>query len=188
MRFEPKERRVLGQGRFLELVDEQGWEYVRRHAASGVVVIVATTDDGSLVLVEQPRGPVHRRTIELPAGLVDDLPGTAGEAKDVAAARELEEETGFHALHWRLLAEGPISVGVSTEIVSFFRATGLSRVGLGGGDDTEDITVHVVPLSGVRAFLDEKAAAGALIDPKIFAGLYFVHAESRAHMPTEPAR
>ena len=188
MRLEPKERRILGQGRFLELVDEQGWEYVRRHAASGVVVIVATTDDGSLVLVEQPRVPVHRRTIELPAGLVDDLPSASAEPTDAAAARELEEETGFRASRWRLLAEGPISVGVSTEIVSFFRATGLSRVGPGGGDDTEDITVHVVPLSSVPAFLAEKAAAGALIDPKIFAGLYFVHTESISDVPTEPPR
>lgn len=178
MHLEPKEQRILGQGRFLELVDERGWEYVRRLSATGVVVIVATTDDGALVLVEQPRTSVHRRTIELPAGLVGDLPGTINEAMNIAAARELEEETGFEASAWRHLTEGPASVGLSTEIVTFFRATGLRRVGPGGGDDTEDITVHVVPLSEVPAFLDQKAHGGALIDPKIFAGLYFIHVEA----------
>ncbi len=173
----PRPHRILGRGRFLELVDEQGWEYVRRHASSGVVVIVATTDQQELVLVEQPRIPVRRRTIELPAGLVGDLPDSVAESLETAAIRELEEETGFVATAWRLLAEGPSSVGISTEVVTFFRATGLARVGPGGGDDTEDITVHVVPVAGVSAFLAEKAAAGALVDPKVFAALYFLTTE-----------
>jgi len=72
--------------------------------------------------------------------------------------------------------------------VTLFRATGLVRVGPGGGDDTEDITVHVVPLPGVPAFLEEKARDGALIDPKIFAGLYFVHVEGRDADPIETPR
>ena len=172
--------RVLARGKYLELVDEGGWEYVRRHGVSGVVLIVATTDQRELVLVEQNRLPVHSRTVELPAGLVGDLPGQAHEPLEHAAARELEEETGFTASHWRHLTEGPTAVGSSTEVVSFFRATGLTRVGPGGGDHTEDITVHVVPLSEVPAFLTAKAAAGVLVDPKVYTALYFVLTESAA--------
>ena len=59
-------------------------------------------------------------------------------------------------------------------MVTYFRATGLTRVGSGGGDETEDIIVHVVPLGEVPAFLTAKLAAGMLIDPKVFVGLYLV--------------
>jgi ADP-ribose pyrophosphatase len=175
--------RILGRGRFLELIDEGGWEYVRRYAASGVVVIVATTDAGQLVLVGQHRVPVHRTAIELPAGLIGDVAANATESVERAAARELEEETGFQARHWRFLAAGPSSVGLSTEIVTFFRATGLSRIGPGGGDDSEDITVHLVPLDGVAAFLGEKSGGGALIDPKVYAALHFLTAEKNTVTP-----
>ena len=192
MSSENKELRVIGQGRYLDVVDENGWEYVRRHGATGVVVIVATTDDRKLVLVEQPRVPVHRRTIELPAGLVGDQTESRAESLEAAAIRELQEETGFRAEHWNLLVEGPSAVGVSAEIVTFFRATGLTRVGPGGGDDSEDIVVHVIPLRDVPSFLSQKVAAGLLIDPKVFAALYFINTErperSRAHAAAPPGQ
>jgi len=181
----PPTPKTLARGRYLELVDETGWEYVQRHGSSGVVVIVATTDDGGLVLVEQPRVPIHKSAIELPAGLVGDHAAVAGEALERAAERELEEETGFRATRWRRLVEGPVSVGLTPEVVTFFRAAGLSRVGPGGGDNTEDITVHVVPVGEVPAFLAAKAAAGLAIDPKVFAGLYFIDG---AWPPPGPSR
>jgi ADP-ribose pyrophosphatase len=165
---------ILGRGRYVELVAENGWEFVRRHASTGVVVILATTIDGALVLVEQPRRPIHGYSIELPAGLVGDHSGTEDESMQVAAERELEEETGFRAARWTQLLEAPSTAGLSSEIVTFFRATGLERVGPGGGDASEDITVHVIPLAQVPTFLAEKLAAGVAIDPKVFAGLYFL--------------
>ena len=168
----PRERRVLGRGKYLELIDEGGWEYVTRPGVTGIVVIVATTKDRRLVLVEQYRRAVHKHVIELPAGLVGDVDGHGAETMADAAARELEEETGYAAAEMVLLFEGPIAVGVSDEIVSFFEARGLSRVGAGGGDDTEDITVHEVPLDELRAFLAAKLEAGLGIDPKIYAGLF----------------
>jgi ADP-ribose pyrophosphatase len=167
-------QKILGRGKYVELIDENGWEFVRRHASSGVVVILATTDDGELVLVEQPRIPVGRHTIELPAGLVGDLRGSENEPFELAAQRELEEETGFRGARWSKVLETPSSAGLSSELVTYFRATGLTRVGPGGGDETEDITVHVVPLGEVPAFLMAKLAAGVWIDPKVFVGLYLV--------------
>lgn len=174
MSNERRAESVLGRGKYVELVDDNGWEFVRRHASAGVVVIVATTDTGELVLVEQPRAPIRRRSIELPAGLVGDVSGSENESFELAAERELEEETGFRAARWSKLLEAPSTPGLSNELVSFFRATGLERIGPGGGDATEDITVHVVPLHEVPAFLARKMAAGIAIDPKVFAGLYFV--------------
>jgi ADP-ribose pyrophosphatase len=166
------EIRVLAKGRYLTLVDEGGWEYVTRPHITGIVVIVALTEERRLVLVEQYRRAVHNHVIELPAGLVGDVDGHGAESLLDAAARELEEETGYAAAKMVPLFDGPIAVGVSDEIVSFFAARGLSRVGAGGGDDTEDITVHEVPLGELQAFLAAKREAGLGIDPKIYAGLF----------------
>jgi len=64
--------------------------------------------------------------------------------------------------------------------LTFFLARGCRRVGDGGGDETEDIEVHVVPLDQADAWLERKRAGGVLLDPKIFAALYFAkqHASS----------
>ena len=169
--------RVLGRGRYLTLLDDGGWEYVTRHNVKGIVVIVAITDDEKLLLVEQHRPAVGNRVIELPAGLVGDV--DAGESLVVAAERELLEETGFAAREMVALAEGPISVGFSDETLSFFQAREPKRVGPGGGDASEQITTHEVPLPELRRFLADRAAAGLAIDPKIYAGLFLVG----AHVP-----
>jgi ADP-ribose pyrophosphatase len=164
--------RVLAKGRYLTFVDEGGWEYVTRPGVTGIVVIVAVTAEKRLVLVEQYRPAVHKRVIELPAGLVGDADGRQAESVLEAAARELEEETGYRADELVPLGEGPIAVGVSDEVVSFFHARGLSRVGAGGGDDSEAITVHEVPLGQLAAFFAAQIEKGLGVDPKIYAGLF----------------
>ena len=138
------------------------------------MVIVAVTRDGRLLFIEQFRPPVNRPVIELPAGLAGDIPGEETEAFATAARRELVEETGYEAARLKRLAGGPASAGVSNELVTFFLATGLRKVGTGGGDDHEDIVVHEVPLAKVTRWLKQKEKAGAMIDVKIFAGLYFL--------------
>jgi ADP-ribose pyrophosphatase len=170
--------KVLAQGKFLRLVDEDGWEYVERSGTTGVVVIVAVTAEQRLLLVEQLRPAVHRRVIELPAGLAGDTAAASDESLVAAARRELIEETGYHAGELRRLAEGPVAVGLASEVVTFFHATGLRRVGPGGGDASEDIVVHEIALDGLRAWLAEKEGEGMAVDPKLFAGLYLI-ADSR---------
>ena len=135
---------------------------------------MAVTQDQKLVLVEQYRIPVHARTIELPAGIIGDEPGGSGEAHAEAAGRELAEETGFEAGRIEKLTHGPASSGLTSETVTLFLATQLRRTGPGGGVSHEDITVHEVPLVEVQEWLQAKANSGLLIDPKVYAGLYFV--------------
>ncbi|HXT96135.1 MAG TPA: NUDIX hydrolase [Polyangia bacterium] len=166
----PAGARVVASGRYLTFVNDNGWEYVIRSNITGIVVIVAITDDERLLLVEQWRPAVRNRVIELPAGLVGDV--EAGETLPVAASRELAEETGFSAREMLPVGAGPIAVGVSDEVVSFFHARGLTQVGPGGGDASESIVVHPVPLGGLRAFLAARAADGLAVDPKIYAGLF----------------
>jgi ADP-ribose pyrophosphatase len=168
------DRKTLHTGKFLRLIREGHWEYAERVNASGAAIILAVTDDRKLVLVEQYRIPVHARTIELPAGVIGDEPGGSEESHAEAARRELLEETGFEATHIEPLTTGAASSGATGEVVTIFRATGLRRRHAGGGVAHEDITVHEVPLPETDDWLEAKAKAGMLIDPKIYAGLYFV--------------
>jgi ADP-ribose pyrophosphatase len=165
---------VLHEGRFIRMVRRDGWEYVEHPGISGIVVVVAVTDDGKLLLVEQLRRPVQRRVLELPAGMVGDLPGQRDEDFTLAARRELQEETGYDAASFERLMAGPYSPGRSSDLYTFYRARGLRRVGEGGGDEHEDIVVHEVPMEGIDAWLEARSAEGLLIDPKIYAGLYFI--------------
>lgn len=164
----------LHAGRHLRLVVRRGWEFVERPGVRGVVVVVAVTPEGRLLLVEQRREAVGARVVELPAGLVGDDGSPAGEPLEEAARRELLEETGWDAAGMERLAEGPPSAGVSSEVVTFFRARGLAKAGPGGGVDGEEIAVHEVPLGEVAAFLRGREAEGALVDPKVWAGLFLL--------------
>lgn len=165
---------TLFTGKFLALVKEGQWEYAERTNATGAAIIVAVTDEQNLLLVEQYRIPVHTRTIELPAGIIGDEPGGSDEAQAEAAGRELIEETGYKVGQIQALSHGPSSSGLTSETVTLFYATKLHREGAGGGVSHEDITVHEVPLAEVHQWLEAKAKAGVLVDPKIYAGLYFI--------------
>jgi ADP-ribose pyrophosphatase len=134
---------------------------------TGVVSVVAVTARGEIVLVEQRRAAVGRRVLELPSGLAGDG-GREGLAR--AARRELLEETGYRARRLVRLGELAASAGIVAEVVTLFRATGLVKAGRGGGDATERITVHRVPLAGAAAWI---ARRGGLVDPKVYAGLHF---------------
>ena len=167
-----KNIKIHYQGRFLGMQERDSWEYTSRTNASGVVVLVPVTDAGELVLVEQFRIPVDNRVIELPAGLSGDT-GDKDEALETAAQRELFEETGYRAGQLEELLTCPSTPGMSDEIVTIFYASGLERVGSGGGNHDEDITVHHVPLDTATRWLQTRMKEGIMIDPKIYAGLFW---------------
>jgi ADP-ribose pyrophosphatase len=171
MSRETDEDTLLYDGRFLRLVDRRGWELVsRRHR---VAVLVAWTPDDEILLVEQYRIPLERPTIELPAGLVGDRPGQADEDLLEAARRELEEETGWRAGRVAEIMPCPTSAGLTDEVAVFVRARELERVSDGGGDESEDITVHAVARREIDDWLAERHRQGYAIDPKIYTALYW---------------
>ncbi len=169
------------RGRYLSLLEKDGWEFVTRSNASGVVVLIPVTDAGEILLVQQYRKPVAATVIELPAGLVGDH-ANSGESILDAARRELEEETGYAATHMEVLMACPSSAGMSDEVIHFVLATGLTRVGPGGGDSSESIEVLPVPLAQVDGWLAGRQAAGRPMDPKIYAALYWLQ-KSGHHVP-----
>ena len=129
----PPGRTVLHSNKFLTLVKEGHWEYVDRVNATGAALILAVTPERKVILVEQYRIPVHARTIELPAGIIGDEPGKAGEAHVEAARRKLLEETGYEATQVEALTIGPACSGITSECVTLFHATGLRKDGAGWG-------------------------------------------------------
>lgn len=158
---------LLGQGSFLRLKRQGIWEYVERTRATSAVVIVAVTPEDRLLLVEQYRPSVAGLVLELPAGLVGDE--CEGETVEAAAQRELCEETGYVADEFEHLLRGPISAGLSNEMIDVVRAIRPRRVGLGGGVGDERITVREVGIQNAGTWLGEQKV---LVDPKVYLGLY----------------
>ena len=154
----------LWTGKHLEAVDDGGWEFVRRRGDLAAVMIVATDAD-HLLLIEQHRPPAGGPVLELPAGLIGDDGGD--ESAATAAARELEEETGWRAERIEVGGTYVSSPGLTSERFTVVRATGLSRVGEGGGVGSERITVHRVAVANVAAFVAARRAAGVAIDAKL---------------------
>jgi ADP-ribose pyrophosphatase len=174
---------ILYAGRHLQLRVRDGWEFVSRGNASGVVGVLAVTAQREILLVEQFRPPLGRNVLELPAGLAGDEPLQENEPLLTAAKRELLEETGHEARHWHSLGDGPSSAGLTNEMVTLFLASGLLKVrelehfGVG----RERIRLHCVRIGEVRAFLAGRQKEGVAVDFKIAAALYL--AQSHPMMP-----
>jgi ADP-ribose pyrophosphatase len=172
-RPENDEKTTLCEGQWLRLVKRGHWESCERTHGDGMaVIIVAATPDDEILFVEQYRVPLGAKTIEMPAGLVGDQSGD--DTLEMAATRELEEETGWRPSHVEVLLVGPTSAGMSNERIAFVRAEGLVRTGEGGGVDGEDIIVHAVPRANAAAWLMQKRAEGYELDLKLWAGLWML--------------
>jgi ADP-ribose pyrophosphatase len=150
--------RIAYEGKYLRMVERGTWEYSERtHAGGLAAIIIAVTPADKVLFVEQFRVPLQAKTIEMPAGLVGDI--DAEESIELSAIRELEEETGWTAGHAQVLL------------------TGLTKVGEGGGDGDENITVHEVPRTDAAAWLVKKMAEGYELDAKLWAGLWMIDHE-----------
>lgn len=157
---------VRWEGRYIVAKTRGRWEYVGRNRNIKAAVILAI-EHGHVILVEQFRMPLGRPCIEFPAGLIGDEDGAENEDAATAAARELEEETGYRAGRIESLGEFHSSPGMVTEAFTLFRAHDLIRVSEGGGVEGEGITVHRVALAEIDGFLAQKRAEGYAIDTRM---------------------
>lgn len=158
-------REVEWQGKYIRVVRDGTWEYVERCGGVHAVVIFAE-HDGNVILVEQVRVPLgNRKCLELPAGLVGDEDPDA--TVEDTAIKELEEEAGFTAERVEVIGQFFSSPGMVAEGFTLVRVHGLQRIGEGGGNEHEEIEVHLVPRAGIPAFVERKRAEGCAIDVKL---------------------
>ena len=155
---------IMCEGKFVRLLKRGKWEYASRSRGINAVVILAEYE-GKVILVDQPRVGPDCRCVELPAGLVGDVDPDA--TVESTAIKELEEETGFTAERVERLGDFYASPGMLSESFTLVRAHGLRRIGQGGGDEHEDINVHLVARADIPNFLEQKRAEGFGIDVKL---------------------
>jgi 8-oxo-dGTP pyrophosphatase MutT (NUDIX family) len=141
---------------------EDGEEVTRERVVHPGAVAVVAHDGERVFLVAQPREAVGEEALlELPAGKLDGK----GEEPLETARRELAEEIGKRADHWRHLTSYYSSAGFTDERVHIYLATGLSDASA-EAEEEERITVHAVPLSGLDATIagcrDAKTLIGLL--------------------------
>lgn len=155
---------LMCEGKFVRLLRRGKWEFASRARDINAVVILAETD-GKMILVDQPRVGPDCRCIELPAGLVGDEDADA--TIEGTAIKELEQETGFTAQRIERLGDFYSSPGMLAEGFTLVRAHGLTRIGEGGGDENEDINVHLVARAEIPRFVEQKRAEGFGVDVKL---------------------
>jgi ADP-ribose pyrophosphatase len=160
-------------GKFVRMVSRNGWEYASRKNLSGIVGIIAVTDENELILIEQFRPPIGKVVIEIPAGLAGDARGSEDEALAKAARRELLEETGYTARGMKKVAFGVPSAGICDEVITIFLATGLKKTADAHGDGSEQITTRLVPVDKVESWIKRQQKAGKQVDLKVYAALYW---------------
>ena len=170
-------RKTVWEGNFIRALlleyrdakgEVRGWEAVERVNCNGIVVIIPVTVEGDLLLIRQFRPVLDSYVIEFPAGLNDK-----GETLVEAARRELIEETGYTSEAFELIAEGPVSSGLSTEVLTVFLARDAvpappslrERFPI---EETEAIEVIWTPLTSAYETIAEYRGKGDAVDLKIY--------------------
>jgi ADP-ribose pyrophosphatase len=170
------ERRLVHAGSYLTfeidtVEDADGARHTREIVVHPGAVAIVALDGDDLLLVRQYRTPAGRILLEIPAGKLDrDEEGNA-ERAELAAARELQEETGYDARHWRRLGSFFTAPGFTTEELTLFLAQDLVALEERPGPDAgEHLALVRVPWS--RAV--EMADAGELTDAKTLVGVFWL--------------
>jgi ADP-ribose pyrophosphatase len=171
-------RELIHRGRYLEfridtIVRADGTTGTRDVVGHpGAIAVLAVDDDGRVLLVRQWRIPAERGMLEIPAGTLDVHDGVA-EDPDLAARRELEEETGQRATIWRKLSTFWTAPGFATELMHLYLATGLSAA-TGADrltpDEDERLELRQVAIEDAVAMIE----AGEITDAKTILGVFWV--------------
>jgi len=170
-------KETVWQGKYLRVVllyyqDSEGkirqWEAVERVNCKGIVVVIPVTQKNEIIFIRQFRPILGGYVVEFPAGLND-----RSESLVEVAKRELIEETGLFSDEIVFLAEGPVSSGLSTEVLTVFIAKNVREASEElkknyPPDESENIEVLKVPLNEALEKLNELRNQGNYLDLKIF--------------------
>ena len=139
----------------------------------GASAVVALDEDNNVILVHQYRAPMHRVTLEIPAGKLD----SAEEDPLYCATRALSEETGLIAATWTTLTVLETPPGFCNERIHMYLATGLKQ-GETHPDEDEFVATTRMPLKEAAA----KVMDGTLRDGKTALGIMMAFTKVFAHI------
>ena len=148
---------------------DQHVRYIVGHPGAVAILAIDATSDATvtpaseMLFVRQFRAPVGQLLLEVPAGTLDLHDGVTEEPQ-LAAERELEEETGLRAATWRHLRSFFTAPGFTSERMELFLALDLSAAGPGARTPDEDEAIEAVRLTIAEAA--EAARRGAIVDAK----------------------
>ena len=148
-----RENVTLGNGHTTDL------DIIRHPGAAAMVPLTA---DRKVLLLRQYRHAVRGELWEIPAGTLEE-----GESAEKCARREVEEETGYRAADFVRLGEIVPVPGYSTEAITLYLCTGLTRREQ-NLDADEQIEVHEIPFDEALAMIPD----GRIRDAKTIVGLY----------------
>ena len=167
------QRRVLHRGRFITfridtIEDADGGQHTREVVEHPGAVCVIPLHGVDILMVRQYRTPVGQVVLELPAGTLDRLPDGSIEPPELAAPRELGEETGYRAHSWRSLGRFWSAPGFTDELMHLYLATDLRPIeDYSGPDVDERLEVERIPWRDAVAM----AESGEIRDAKTLVGL-----------------
>lgn len=163
------ERTLVRKGAILDIYADkmqlpngevEEWDYIEHRL--GAAAVVPVLEDGKVLMVHQYRPALERATLEIPAGSRDSV----GEDTAVCAARELEEETGFHAGKMSKLLSLKTTVAFCNESVDVYLAEELTPVAR-HLDPGEEIEVEVFDIDDLL----DRIYKGEIQDGKTVAGI-----------------
>lgn len=125
--FERLGRELKYQGSILDVYQDSvrvpngniaKWDFIKHKGAAAVLPV---TEEGKILMVRQYRNAIERDSIEIPAGGKNGV----DEPTIVAAARELEEETGYKSDDLELLISTVPAIAYSSEVIDIYVARNL---------------------------------------------------------------
>ena len=142
---------------------EEIYDFIDHKGAAAVIPVLS---DGRIIMVRQQRNAVDEDSLEIPAGGKN-----VGEAFDTAAARELEEETGYRCQKLKHLFDLYTTVAFSNEKIGIYLAENLipTEQHL---DEDEYLSVEIYTLSELQHLISD----GRIHDAKTIAALMYYKA------------
>lgn len=139
--------------------NHEEWDFIKHNGAAAVVPVL---DDGRILMVTQFRNALDRKTLEIPAGKLDD-PEEEGR---ICAARELEEETGYRSDQLEWLINIRTTVALCNEKIEVYVARNL-KAGVQNLDENEYVNVKAYTVDELK----EKIFSGEIEDSKTIASV-----------------
>jgi ADP-ribose pyrophosphatase len=170
------EQKVVLEGGYLTvrvdtIEDAEGRRHQRELVIHPGAVAILAIDRGDILMVRQFRTPVGRVLLEIPAGTLDRMPDGSIENPELAAPRELGEETGFSAASWRKVGRFFTAPGFASEDMHLYVATDLSPIpGYAGPETDERLDLRRVPWREAI----QLAENGSIEDAKSICGLFWL--------------